>query len=163
VPADRRAVAAGQAQLLCALVRGGDPPDGFDAGMAAAASLALRRKRARAVARGMPALAQALGERFEPLFEAHAARTPPPAKPGGLQDGLRFARSLPRGIELADAVRTELLLRRAQRPAFLGAVRLRDARRLLVVLRLPLAGTRVRSVPWRGRRVSTGRARTSDR
>ena len=142
MPADRDAVAACQAQLLHALLRGDGFPDGFDGRMAAAASLALRRKRARAVAGGLPAVAQALGAQFEPLFLEHAARYPAPSKAGGLQDGLRFARSVP-GETLTDAARTELLLRRAHRRAFLGATRLRGAGRLLVVLRLPFAGLRV--------------------
>jgi hypothetical protein len=145
VPADRDALAARQSELLHALLRGGDFPAGFDARMASAAALALRRKRAQAVARSLPALAQALGEQFEPLFCEHAAAAPSPAKPGGMADGLRFAHAVPAAM-LTDAARTELLLRRAQRPAFLGAARLHDARCLLVVVRLPLAGLRVRAL-----------------
>ena len=148
MPADRDAVAARQAQLLHALLRGGDFPEGFDLRLAAAAAIALRRKRARAVARGQPALAHALGERFEPRFLAYAERTAPPSQPGGLQDAMRFVRSLSAEIALPDGARTELLLRRARRPAFLGATRLPGAGRLLVVLRLPLDGTRVRAIPW---------------
>ena len=147
MPADRDAVAARQAELLHALLRGDDFPAGFDERMAGAAALALRRKRGRAVARGLPALAHALGERFEVLFLAYAATAPAPSRPGGLTDGLRFARALPAGVDLPDAARTELLVRRtAQRRAFLGAARLRDSR-VLVVLRLPRFGLHVRALP----------------
>lgn len=145
MPADRDAVAARQSELLRALLRGDDFPAGFDERMAGAASLALRRKRARAVARTLPALAHSLGERFERLFLAYAARTPSPERPGGLADGLRFARTLPADVDLPDAARTELLLRRAQRRVFLGAARLRGFR-VLIVLRLPLVGLHVRAL-----------------
>ena len=142
VPADRAAYAQGQARLLRALLRG-EAPDGFDAARAAAAGIALRRKRARTAARVLPLLALDLGERFEPLFDAYALRVAP-GSDGAVRDGLRFARSLPDRARLGDAARRELVLARARAsssPLLLVAA-LRTPRRILVIVRLPLLGMR---------------------
>jgi len=157
--ADRSGLAERQAQLLRSLIRGEDFPAGFAAEQAAAASLSLRRKRGPAVAAAWPALAQALGDAFEPRFDAFARRLAAPAVGGGLADGLAFVRDALTDVVLPDEVRVELLLARARfrrgrgrgrvrgRRAFLGGIALREPRRLLVVCRVPVVGVRHVGVP----------------
>lgn len=69
---DRDAYAARQLELLEALLSGGEPPPGFAAAQAHAAGRSLRRKRANAVRKAWPALAGALGDRFDQCFDAFA-------------------------------------------------------------------------------------------
>lgn len=160
---DRGAYAARQAQLLEALLRGGDFPAGFVAARADAAGTALRRKRGRAVAHALPALALSLGDAFEARFDAFARGTngsdtlDPSGSP--LLDGLAFAHSIKAaGPPLDDDVRVEILLTRAalrQRGLWLRMARLqRPHPRLFVVARLPSGGLVHRSVrlPPGGRR-----------
>lgn len=147
--ADRTGLAARRAQLLDSFIRGEGFPDGFAAEQAAAASLSLRRKRGRAVEAAWPALAHALGEQFEPRFDAFARRVAAPASGGGLADGLAFARGGLDGVTLSDEARVELLFARAAfARVLLGAIRLTEPRRLLVVVRLP--GVGVGHVAMRG-------------
>jgi len=97
-PAARRAgpearavgLAARQAELVAALVGGGDVPAGFDAHRVGAAAAALRRKRAGEVARVWPLLAASLGPRWPELFGAWAAGREPA---GSFLDGWAFARA----------------------------------------------------------------------
>lgn len=141
--ADRSSYALAQARLLDFLLRGGDLPSGLDAVKAAAAADALQRKRARSISRTCPALADALGVRFEPLVREYILRTPRPAAGHGLRDGLQFARELAAEVQLTDAARAESLQLRARtRRLFLGATRIRRSW-LFVVVRLPLARTRL--------------------
>jgi len=150
VPADRAAYAEQQSRLLRALLRG-EPPDGFDSANAAAASVVLRRKRARTVARALPVLAHDLGARFEPLFDAYA-RGALVTEGGGLRDGLRFARALPCDARLGDGARREIALARARGASsslLVVATALRSSRRVLLVVRLPLLGMRATTLPWR--------------
>jgi hypothetical protein len=150
---DRAGYAARQAQLLDALLRGDEPPAGFDAARAEAAGRSLRRKRARAVAQAWPALALELGEAFDARFDAFARAADAPASGAPLEDGLAFAQSLGPARTLGDDARAELLLARAalrRRGVFAAAVWLRrPRRRLLVVARLPWLGPVHRSVPRR--------------
>ena len=150
---DREAYAACQAQLLDALLRGDEPPAGFDAVQADAAGCSLRSKRARAVARAWPALALDLEDSFHHRFDAFARTVGAPASGDPRADGLAFARSLGRAAPLGDDARAELLLARAALRgggAFVGAAWLRrPRRRLLVVARLPGLGALQRSVPSR--------------
>jgi hypothetical protein len=146
---DRAAYAARQAQLLDALLRDDELPPGFAAAQAAAAGGALRHKRARAVARGWPALALCLGRAFEDRFDAFVRDAGTAGEP--LADGLAFARWIESGGGvLDDGARVEVLLARAalrRRGVWVGAVRLRRPyRRVLVVARLPVRGTVARSV-----------------
>ncbi|MEA2149093.1 MAG: hypothetical protein QOD69_923 [Solirubrobacteraceae bacterium] len=146
---DRTAYAARQAQLLDALLRGGDYPPGFVAAQADAAGHALRRKRARAVARAWPALALDLGDAFGARFDAFARAVDAPASGDPHADGLAFARGLGRDLRLGDAARAEVLLTRAalrRHGVFAGAAWLRRPhRRLVVAARLPGVGPVQRS------------------
>jgi hypothetical protein len=156
-PADRSSYEAEQAAFVRALISGDGFPDELDSRKAAAASRSLWRKRMRAVAAQWPALMLTLGDRFEVRFEAYARALPPPAFGHGYTDGLAFAWNLPRD-ELTDDVRVELLLARAvvagragrfrdRRGCFFGTLLLRDPRRILVVVRAPVAGRRMIVVP----------------
>jgi hypothetical protein len=150
---DREAYAARQAQLLDALLRGGEPPAGFDAAQTGAAGSSLRRKRGRAVAQAWPALALQLGDAFGACFDTYARAVDAPPSGAPLEDGRAFARSLRHVTPLGDDARAELLLARAalcRRGVFAAAAWLRrPRRRLLVVVRLPGLGTMHRSVPRR--------------
>lgn len=150
--ADRRGYGERQTQLLCALVAGRDFPESFDAAKATDASRSLRRKRGRAVVKAWPALALALGPRFDERFDAFARSAAAPALGGALADGLAFARTLD-ASELSDDARVELLFARARlvhragmprwrRSPFLGAITLHEPRRVLVVVRVPPGGAR---------------------
>lgn len=155
-PDARALYAARQAQLLDALLRGDEYPAGFAAAQADAAGSALRRKRARAVAGALPALAIDLGDGFAGAFDRFARVTDAPASGDPRADGVAFARSLGRGEQrLGDAARAELLLVRAALPrrgVFVRAAWLRrPSRRLLVVVRLPRLGSAHRSFGSRER------------
>ncbi len=151
---DREAYGARQAQLLDALLRGDEPPQGFDAAQAGAAGSALRRKRGRAVALAWPALALALGDRYDARFDAFARSVDAPPSGDPLADGVAFALRLQQA-ELTDDARVELLLARAalrrgrggrwraRRTPFAAAVRLDAPRpRTLIVVALPWLGRR---------------------
>jgi hypothetical protein len=150
---DRSGYAARQARLLDALLRGDDYPAGFAAAQADAAGRALRRKRARAVARAWPALTLDLGDASGTRFDAFARGTRAPASGDPLRDGLAFVRWLEHDTRLGDDARAELLLARAalrRRGVFVAAAWLRrPCRRLLVAVRLPWGDPIVRSVSTR--------------
>jgi hypothetical protein len=149
---DREGYAARQAQLLDALLRGGDYPAGFVAEQADAAGRSLRRKRARATAQAWPALALQLGDTFDARFDAFARAVDAPPSGDPLRDGLAFARSLRAHDEprLGDDARAELLIARAavhRRGLFVRAAWLRlPYARVLVVARLPCVGAVHRSL-----------------
>ncbi len=162
-PADRSRYEAEQAAFVRSLIRGDAFPAGLDEDKAAAASRSLWRKRVRAVAAAWPALALALGERYEERFEQYARAVPPPAVGHGYTDGLAFAGTLSRD-ELDDDARVERLLARAdivtgragafrdRRGLYARAVSRREPRRIVVVVRAPVVGRRVFVVPLaRGR------------
>ena len=153
---DRAAYAARQAQLLDALLRGDDYPEGFAAAQADAAGQALRRKRGRAVKHAWPALAVALGGQFDERFDPFARAVDAPPSGDALADGLAFARWLrrrPDAPQLGDQARAEWLLARAalrRHGVFAAAAWLRTPRRrLLVVARLPGAGALRLTLPPR--------------
>ncbi len=130
---DRAAYGEAQEALLDALLRGGEPPEGFAATHAAAAGRSLRRKRAGLAAATWPALFLEAGERFDAFArEVDAAGDP-------VADGLAFARRLGGAAALGDDARVELVLARASsRRVFVSAVRLE--REVLFVVRLPWVG-----------------------
>jgi hypothetical protein len=154
----RSRLAEQQADLVRALVGGGEPPAGFDAERLRLAARSLVNKRLREVERAWPALARCLGERWPEQFTAFARITPPPAEGGPLADGLAFARTLPQG-DLDDEARAERFfaqLHRARLPLrmvwlprtgrLVLGVRLPWLAVRMLGLRLPLAGERGTSV-----------------
>lgn len=74
---ERAELAATQAALLRALVADGPVPDGFDAHLVQVQAQALLDKRARAIRRADPFVAQALGDQHRTLFEEWARTNPP--------------------------------------------------------------------------------------
>ncbi|MDT7799736.1 MAG: hypothetical protein QOI78_3169 [Actinomycetota bacterium] len=72
----REELAARQAELLHALLADGPPPPGFDKSRLRVEANVLRRKHGRVLAYQRPELAEALGERYGPLFAEFAAGRP---------------------------------------------------------------------------------------
>jgi hypothetical protein len=146
-PDDRSRLADAQAQLLDALVTGAPIPPGFDRGRVSAAAVALRRKRAAAVAKAWPSLARQLGEHFQPAFVEWSRTRPPATHRAALVDGRRFLDDLRSraGGPLAaavvgDATRAKVLAGggNGQRRLFPAAVGLlRRPTGMVVAVRLP--------------------------
>jgi hypothetical protein len=92
-PEARHDLGTRQKSLVAALLTGGKPPAGLDGQRVRAQSIALVRKRARAVARTRPELAAALGPSFSLLFREYAASTAGAAHTGDAAADCRaFAR-----------------------------------------------------------------------
>ncbi|MFD6072038.1 MULTISPECIES: hypothetical protein [Amycolatopsis] len=72
----RERLAAQQAELLKALLAGGDAPAGFDADRLRIEANVLRNKQSRLAAYLRPDLAEALGDRFAALFREYATSHP---------------------------------------------------------------------------------------
>jgi hypothetical protein len=72
----RERLAEQQAELLTALLAGGEPPAGFDAERVRDETIVLRNKRRRVTAYLRPDLRQALGDRFGEQFDAYAGGHP---------------------------------------------------------------------------------------
>lgn len=72
----RERLAERQAELLQALLAGGDAPAGFDAERLRVEADVLRNKQGKLVAYLRPDLAEALGERFRALFGEYTASNP---------------------------------------------------------------------------------------
>ncbi|GHG39761.1 MULTISPECIES: hypothetical protein [Amycolatopsis] len=72
----REDLAARQAQLLHALLADGPAPAGFDPARLRVEATVLRRKHGRVLAYQRPELAEALGERYGPLFAEFSAGRP---------------------------------------------------------------------------------------
>ncbi|MEU4524113.1 hypothetical protein AB0F52_36000 [Amycolatopsis sp. NPDC024027] len=72
----RAELARRQAELLQALLAGGPAPAGFDPARLKVEAHVLRRKHGRVLAYQRPELAEALGERYEPLFARFTAERP---------------------------------------------------------------------------------------
>jgi hypothetical protein len=109
------------------------------------------------VALAWPALARALGERFEPSFAVFAAASALPEEGGPLADGREFSRQLYAAGALPEEARLEVLdvdlqyarSKRGLRPRRGIALRvawLRRARRLVLGVRLPWLGVRWLSI-----------------
>jgi hypothetical protein len=149
----RRQLAEEQARLVEALTRSGALPEGFDGDRLRAAAESLLRKRTREAAHAWPALARALGESFDEKFRDFAGRVPLPHEGGPLADGRAFAADLAARGELPDEGRLEALtvdlhyrrtargLKR-RRGLAVRVIRLRQARRLVIAVRLPWLGVR---------------------
>ncbi|MET8264602.1 hypothetical protein ACPXB5_08625 [Micromonospora arida] len=110
-PTPRAGLAERQAELVAALVAGGEPPTGFAPGPLAATRAALLRKRAGEVARHWPLLAAGLGARWSTTFADWAARRP---TAGSLRDGWDLARALHDRHALPPAAAEELAVREAR-------------------------------------------------
>ncbi|MFI6243668.1 hypothetical protein ACIBEF_27740 [Micromonospora sp. NPDC050795] len=110
-PTPRVGLAERQAELVAALVAGGEPPAGFAPGPLAATRAALLRKRAGEVARHWPLLAGGLGARWSATFAEWAARRP---TTGSLRDGWDLARALRAQQALPPAAAEELAVREAR-------------------------------------------------
>ncbi|MGC4851727.1 hypothetical protein ACLQ3F_31230 [Micromonospora sp. DT15] len=110
-PTPRVGLAERQAELVAALVAGGEPPAGFAPGPLAATRAALLRKRAGEVARHWPLLAAGLGARWSTTFAEWAARRP---TAGSLRDGWDLARALRAQQALPPAAAEELAVREAR-------------------------------------------------
>ncbi|WP_340683222.1 hypothetical protein LCL61_32155 [Amycolatopsis coloradensis] len=72
----RERLASQQAELLKALLAGGDAPAGFDADRLRIEANVLRNKQSRLVTYLRPDLAEALGDRFAALFREYATSHP---------------------------------------------------------------------------------------
>jgi hypothetical protein len=72
----RERLAGQQAELLRALLAGGETPPGFDGDRVRAEVIVLRNKRKRVTAQIRPDLRAALGDRFAELFDAYATEHP---------------------------------------------------------------------------------------
>ncbi|MET8091187.1 hypothetical protein [Micromonospora sp. NPDC005220] len=110
-PTPRAGLAERQAELVAALVAGGEPPAGFAPGPLAATRAALLRKRAGEVARHWPLLAAGLGAGWSTTFADWAARRP---TAGSLRDGWDLARELHDRQALPPAAAEELAVRKAR-------------------------------------------------
>ncbi|GGP73250.1 hypothetical protein [Saccharothrix coeruleofusca] len=87
----RDRLAAAQAELLRALLAGGEPPAGFDRDRLRIEARALLNKRRGIVAALRPDLVEALGERFRPLFDDYARAHPRREGTRMRQDAAAFA------------------------------------------------------------------------
>jgi len=76
VTSPRERLAGQQAELLKALLAGGDAPAGFDADRLRIEANVLRNKQSRLAAYLRPDLAEALGDRFAALFREYATSHP---------------------------------------------------------------------------------------
>ncbi len=151
----RSRLQARERELIHAL-RGEPAPAGIDEGMVALAAEGITRKRARQLARALPALATELGPDHPRTFAAFARAHPPPDG-GGVADGLAFAREIARKGPLSADALTEVLVARAsvalrdgrlvrRRAPYLAVARAKGRMRLVLVVRLPGAGLRVMSL-----------------
>jgi hypothetical protein len=155
MPADSRSrLAARETELVLAL-HGGATPPGLDEAMVALASAGIARKRARQVAKAFPALARDLGPSYQQTFAAYACANPPP-EGGALADGVAFGAVAAHDRPLSDAARVERMINAAMimrnghlvppRAPRLAAVIVRRPPGVVVLIRLPVAGTRVVSL-----------------
>ncbi|MDT3445489.1 MULTISPECIES: hypothetical protein [unclassified Pseudofrankia] len=148
----RARLTARQADLLTALVAGGQDPVGFDRGTLDATRQALLAKRRAGVARRWPVLASERG--FAELFDVWAAARPPA---GSFDDGLAFARAHP--AFLSTATRAELLYGRVGERGLAAIVDRSeggdaDGGGTLLALRAPGLGTLILRAPHRRARRS---------
>jgi hypothetical protein len=154
----RKKLATAQLELVRALVGQEDVPVEFDRSRIEATARALLSKRARALACRWPRLTGALGHSFDDLFRAYARAAPIPRAGGSLADGRLFARELERAGKLPDEGKLEALAfdvrckmqhdKIVSRKIGLETALLKNPRRLIVALRLPLIGERWLNLPF---------------
>ncbi|NUT93337.1 MAG: hypothetical protein HOY78_15085 [Saccharothrix sp.] len=87
----REKLAAQQGELLRALLGDGAPPSGFDPERLRVEARSLLNKRRGIVAMLRPDVADALGERFRPLFDTYARAHPRQAGTRFREDAAAFA------------------------------------------------------------------------
>lgn len=154
----RNRIAAAQLELVRALVSNDAAPAEFDRLRIQATAEALLLKRAHSVARTWPALARALGPTFDERFAQYARSEPISDERGPLADGRAFARSLACERALSDEAALETIgfdLRyrvggesvRPRRGVSLCAKLLKQPRRLIIAVRLPVLGERWIKIP----------------
>jgi hypothetical protein len=156
--AAREKMAARQADLVRALVAKGPIPAGFDQDRVKTLARTLVNKRRQALARAWPALVRILGDPYVERFTTFAQDHPIPASGSPLEDGRQFLRWLESQGPLADAARIEALafdlhfyatplgLRR-RRGFGVKMARMREAKVLVIALRLPWLGERWLRLP----------------
>jgi hypothetical protein len=149
---DRRArLAAREAELVKAL-HGGPTPPGLDEKMIGLTADALARKRARQVARTLPAMARDLGPEYQPRFEEFARTNPP--RESARADGVAFGAYQARRRRWSDDARVELMVAKstlnahleARHAPYVAATVTRRPSGVVIVSRLPGFGTRVFSL-----------------
>ncbi|HUQ54138.1 hypothetical protein [Lentzea sp.] len=102
VSASRERLASQQAALLNALLANGPAPAGFDEQRLDVERRALLSKRRGIVRMLGPAVADELGDRFRPLFDAYAFEHPRRAGSRAREDAAQFAEWCRASGELAD-------------------------------------------------------------
>ncbi|HZM89313.1 MAG TPA: hypothetical protein VFF31_22510 [Blastocatellia bacterium] len=154
----RTRLAASQQELVRALMRIGPAPAGFDAFRIQATADVLLLKRTHEVARAWPALAQSLGSGFDERFADYARSRLNLHEAGPLADGREFARALAGDGALTDDAAIEALAFDLRcrvdargvitlRSLSFGASILKQPRRLVVAVRLPVVGERWIKIP----------------
>ncbi|NMN93596.1 hypothetical protein [Antrihabitans stalactiti] len=108
----REELAAQQADLLRAVLAGGEVPPGFDADKVAIEAKALLSKRRRVIAQLRPDVREAMGDRYNALFDEYAAAFPRITGQRWRDDAAAFAGWLAARGELKRARR--FTLRRAR-------------------------------------------------
>jgi hypothetical protein len=137
-PDPRDELARQQQALVAALTANAQAPPDFDSTQVATAAAALAKKRMHTAAKGWPALADAMGEQFEPLFQAYASRHVLPVA-GHIADARHFLTHVLRQGNLDDETMSRLLPLRCTRAC---PVRFRTTRDGVVVIAVRL-GRRV--------------------
>jgi hypothetical protein len=162
----REALQEQQFAVVEALTKTGRPPDGFNARKFQVAADSLLHKRARSLARAWPALARFLGSEFMDRFRAYASQVTSPPRGGPVVDGRQFAAFLSSRKMATPELREAMLLFDARYRIRSGLARerrlaikfttLRSPIRLILVIKVPVAGVRIFTVPPHGRRRRSG-------
>lgn len=156
----RAELAQQQAALVESLVGRAEAPPGFDAERLQTAGESLATKRRKEVAHVWPGLTRSLGDRYSTLFAEFAEQTPLPKVGGPRADGRAFAHYLAKLRLLPDegrleALRVDVYFKMTRdglthrRGTTVLMARLRDSRRLVLALRLPLLGERWLTIRYR--------------
>ncbi|MGI8907362.1 MAG: hypothetical protein ACR2IE_12830 [Candidatus Sumerlaeaceae bacterium] len=119
MPSFREQISKQQAQMVQALMCGGEAPAGASVPMLVRTSQSLRNKRRRCLERMLPATLTVMGDRFAHLVTRYFGEHP--SVPAAAQDALSFLKWLRSRELLPPAARGELLCLRARcRTGFAG-------------------------------------------
>jgi hypothetical protein len=132
----RLLLARAQADLVRALSGQGKVPLEFDSARLSLAAKMLLEKRARAVARTWPKLADSLGPRYGEEFFTYSVTHPLPRSSNAMNDGLRFVQFLYHSRRLPDEAHLEWLEYYA-RNHFIGITCLPVQKRIVLCFRFP--------------------------